>query len=823
LYAVTLFVGAALLFLVQPLVGKLLLPLVGGTPGVWNTCMVFFQIVLLAGYLYAHRSTGKFGVRRQVAFHLLVLVVVVVAFKIAVAATGSPVPVVPSILPDDQDSSLLVFVQLGAAVGVAVGVPFFVLSTTSPLLQRWFATTGHSSARDPYFLYAASNAGSLLGLLAYPLLIEPRLTLAHQEWVFAGGVMGYVGLVFACALTVLRKREAPSSAELKKQEEEQKPEVELNKQVGSADLNSGLRAPRSALEGSALEGAPNAEHHICTRRIARWVALAALPSSLLLGVTTHVSTDLAPVPLLWVVPLALYLVSFILVFARWPDGVHRVVGRVTPMLILFVVVTLLTYAAEPMALVGMLHMAAFLGVCLVCHGELAKDRPPPEHLTAFYFWLSLGGVLGGIFNALVAPIVFEKVGMVEYPLALVLAAAIRPRSESPGPPLRVADVVLVLVLLGLSVGLVLVVPRFVTVPIEPDSPDALPARILRGGLMFGLPAVAAFALVRKPARYALSLTALFVAGSFNTGHFGETLYMERNFFGVIRVTRSPDGKFIRLIHGTTLHGQQRADEPGPPRPMTYYHQKGPVGHLFENLPPDRVKRVGVVGLGTGAVAAYAKPGQEWTFYEIDPAVVRVARDIEYFRFLSSCQGSCDVVLGDARRQLTKAPDGTYDLIILDGFCSDAIPVHLLTREAIALYVSKLGPHGIIALHVSNVHLDLPPLVARLADAHDPPLAVRVATDVPTESERADGKTESQWMLLARTEDDLRPVLSPRAPRVTRWEPLFLPLPVPPLPLPVVQNPPGSLIRWEPVPRRADAPLWRDDFANLLRAWKKRDE
>ena len=765
LYAVTLFVGAALLFLVQPLVGKLLLPLVGGTPGVWNTCMVFFQIVLLAGYLYAHRSTGKLGVRRQAVFHLLLLAVVVVSFKVAVAASGSPVPVAASILPDDQDSSFLVFVQLGAVIGVAVGVPFFVLSTTSPLLQRWFATTGHASAKDPYFLYAASNAGSLVGLLAYPLVIEPRLTLAHQEWVFAGGVMGYVGLVFACALTVIRKPTA-------------EPE-------------------------HAAEVGPKPDRW----RVARWVALAALPSSLLLGVTTYVSTDLAPVPLLWVVPLALYLTSFILVFARWPDGVHRVVGRVTPMLILFVVVTLLTYAAEPLAVVGLLHMAAFFGVCLVCHGELAKDRPPPEHLTAFYFWLSLGGVLGGVFNALVAPMLVTHVGMAEYPLALVFAAAVRPRGEDSGPPLRFADVAAVLLLLGLSVGLVLAVPYYVTVPLEPDSPDALPARLLRGGLMFGLPSVAAFALVRRPARYALALAALFVAGAFDAKHFGEMLHMERNFFGVIRVTK--DGPFVKLFHGTTLHGQQRIDEDGPPRPMTYYHQKGPVGHLFESLPAARVKRVGVVGLGTGAVAAYAKPGQEWTFYEIDPAVVRVAEDEQYFRFLSSCrrrldgdgatETRCRVVLGDARRQLIKAPDGAYDVIILDGFCSDAIPVHLLTREAVRLYVSKLAPHGVVALHVSNVHLDLPPLVARLADDHDPPLCVHVATDNSlSDAEREDGKTASQWMLLARAEDDLRPML---------------------------RKPNGSVQRidWQPVKRQADAPLWRDDFANLLRAWKKRED
>jgi len=760
LYALTLFVGAALLFLVQPLVGKLLLPLLGGSPGVWNTCMVFFQAVLLGGYLYAHRSTGKLGVRRQAIVHLGLLVVVVVAFKAAIAATGSPVPVIPSLLPDDQDYPIF---GLVAFLGVAVGVPFFVLSTTSPLLQRWFATTGHPSARDPYFLYAASNAGSLLGLLGYPLIIEPRLTLAEQQWMFAAGVGVYVGLVLVCATTIIRKKD---NGEKPKDEQE-------------AELTP---------DSSAI---PATSFVLSTRRIARWVFLAALPSSLLLGVTTHVSTDLAPVPLLWVVPLALYLTSFILVFARWPDGIHRLVGRVTPELLLFVVLSLLLGAAEPFGLVAALHIGAFFGVCLICHGELARDRPPPEHLTAFYFWLSLGGVTGGLFNALVAPIVFHRLGMIEYPLALILAAAIRPKGEeSEKSTLRLADVMLVLALLAITVGLVLVVSHFMSMPVEPDNPDALSTRLLRGGLMFGLPSAAAFSLVRRPARYALSLAALFVAGMFDPGLIGDTLHMERNFFGVVRVTRSPDGKFIRLIHGTTMHGQQRADEPGRPRPMTYYHEKGPVGSVFASLPAERIKRVGVVGLGTGAVAYYAKPGQEWTFFEIDPAVVRIARDPAYFRFLSTCKADkCEVVLGDARRQMTRVPDNLFDLIILDGFCSDAIPVHLLTREAIRLYFQKLTPNGVLAVHISNVHLDLPPLVARLAADHDPPLSSRYWHDTANDSERMDGKTDSQWMVLARSETDLGKM---------------------------TKNP------WDKI-AVVPGPVWRDDFANLLWVWKKQDE
>lgn len=526
-------------------------------------------------------------------------------------------------------------------------------------------------------------------------------------------------------------------------------------------------------------------------RILRWVVLSALPSSLLLGVTTHLSTDLAPVPLLWAVPLALYLLSFVIVFARWPAGPHRLVGRLTPTLLVFVVLSLLTGAAEPMGLIAGLHLAAFFGVCLVCHGELARDRPPAEQLTAFYFWMSLGGVLGGLFNALAAPVLFHKLGMVEYPLAVVLAGLVRPRGDGGGPP-RAGDLLWAAGLFAAAAVLVLLVPGWVPVPADGDSPAATAARLVRGGLMYGLPAAVAFALVRRPVRYALCLAALFAAGTLDPGPLGQTLHMERNFFGVVRVTRSADGRFVRLVHGTTLHGQQRADESGPPRPMTYYHEKGPVGHLFRALPADRLRRVGVVGLGTGAVAAYARPGQDWTFYEIDPAVVRIARDPRYFTFLSSCRAdACEVVLGDARRQLARVPDGTLDLLILDAFSSDAIPVHLLTREALALYVRKLAAGGVLLLHVSNVHLDLPPLVARLAADHAPPLAVRYCQDATTESERADGKTASQWMVLARSDADLGPMAG------------------------------GP--HWQPVAGPKPGPVWRDDFANVLSVWKWDEE
>jgi SAM-dependent methyltransferase len=762
LFATTLFVGATLLFLVQPLVGKLLLPLVGGTPGVWNTCMVFFQAALLAGYLYAHRSVARFGVRRQAAFHLGVLALVVVAFKVALVSTNSPVPVAESLLPSDQDYPVFGVVAL---LAVAVGVPFFVLSTTSPLLQRWFAATGHPSAKDPYFLYAASNAGSLLGLLAYPLLIEPEFTLATQQSAWAAGVVVYLLFVTTCAIVVFRNAERGTRNE-------------SNSATGSE-----IRIPNSAIPNS---------------RIWRWVGLSALPSSLLLGVTTHVTTHLAPVPLLWVVPLALYLVSFILVFAHWPDGVHRFVGRLTPLLLVPVVLTLLMGATGPMALVGGLHMLAFFGVCVVCHGELAKDRPPTEHLTRFYFWMSVGGVIGGTVNALIGPLVFKQIGMVEYPLALALAALVRPRREEGSSRLRLADLAWVGALFAVSLSLVLIVPRYVKLPVELTSPETVYAWLSRSALMFGAPALLAYLLMRKPARYALALAAIMLAAAFDPGANGDTLHKERNFFGVLRVTKSPDGKYIQLVHGTAVFGRQRADEPDPPRPMSGYHEDGPVGHLFESIPPHKVKEVAVVGLGTGAVAAYAKPGQKWVFYELDPSIDRIAKNPAYFRYLSTCKAAgVDVVLGDARRQLMRADDAKFDLILLDAFSSDSIPVHLLTREAIQLYMKKLTPGGVLALHVSNDHLDLPPLVARLAADHNPPLAVRACHDIATELEKADGKTNSRWMVLARTEAILEPLEPVPAPRPRG----------------------GKTLDWKTVPA-TDGPVWRDDFANLLKVWKK---
>jgi spermidine synthase len=453
------------------------------------------------------------------------------------------------------------------------------------------------------------------------------------------------------------------------------------------------------------------------------------------------------------------------------------------------VVALLTGGNEPILLVAGIHLAAFFAVALLCHGELAHDRPDRRHLTTFYLALSTGGVLGGIFNAVVAPVLFAKLGLVEYPLVVVLAALVRPRPGGSLEPLalRRLDAVWIFGLALLAGLLAWFVPRLVEFPADPD---ALALRLVRGGLAFGVPAVAAFALVRNPLRFAICLGVLLLAGLLDPGPHGRTLLIERNFFGTLRVTQSADSRFTRLVHGTTQHGSQRTDEAGPPRPLMYYHARGPVGRIFAKLPAERKRRVAVVGLGCGAMAAYAEPHQEWTFFEIDPAVVRIARDERYFTFLKECRTRPRIVLGDARRTLDREPDGAFDLIVLDAFSSDAIPVHLLTREAFAIYVRKLAPGGVLAFHLSNNYLDLPPMVARIAAAHEPRFEAWTERDFPSDRERADGKFPSIWSVLARDPADLGAVATTRPP----W------------------------------PRQAvtPGPVWRDDFSNLLAVWKQEE-
>ncbi len=531
-----------------------------------------------------------------------------------------------------------------ALMAATVGPPFFVLAGTGPLLQRWFARTGHRDAGDPYFLYAASNLGSALALLGYPFLLEPRLRLAEQSlaWTLGYALLGV--LVAACAGVGLRGRGAVAAAEPAGEEER--------------------------------EAAP-----VTVRERALWTALAFAPSSLLLSVTTYITTDIAAAPLFWVVPLALYLLTFTVAFARRPVLPHAWMVRLQPVPVVAVaVITFLSldYAAT---LVVPLHLAAFFLTAMVCHGELARRRPAVRHLTEFYLWISVGGVLGGAFNVLLAPVLFDHV--VEYGIAMGAACALRPRRRGErGLAARVLDWGVPLVFLGVLAAIV-------------RSPVfASPSVDLAFAATAGFVAVACILLARWPLRFGLAVGAVLVLGVLHEQRSGRVLLAERTFFGRYTVLAVSDGgAYHSLVHGTTLHGAQSM-VPGLRRePLTYYRRGGPLGQVFASLPARPGRQVAVVGLGTGTSAAYGAPGERWTYFEIDPAVVRIARDPRYFTYLADSRARTEVALGDARLSLARAPDASFDLILLDAFSSDAIPVHLMTREALDLYLRKLRPGG----------------------------------------------------------------------------------------------------------------------------------
>ena len=696
LFLLTLFLSAFLLFCVQPMIAKMVLPLLGGSPAVWSTCMVFFQAALLAGYAYAHATATWLGVRRQTAVQagLLLLPLFVLPF-------GIPPDAARSLSPEANPTGWLFLLLLGM-----VALPFFVVATSAPLLQRWFTQTGHPAASDPYFLYGASNLGSMLALLAYPLVVEPNLRLAQQSMAWTVGYGLYVVLALGCVALV-------------------------------------WKGQQSALAGPDSSGPTQEIHRLELAQILRWVVLAFIPTSLMLGVTMYLTTDIAAIPLLWVIPLALYLLTFILTFARRPILPHSWMVRALPMAaVMLALILSISSIAQPIFL--LLHLVVFFLAAMVCHGELVRCRPHQEHLTAFYLAMSCGGVLGGLFNALIAPLVFDRIA--EYPLALVLACLALPKTRTDASDRwsRALDWVLPLCLGVLTWGLVTVLQRR-----SGSTQDDLPAKFA-----FGLAVLICYAFKDRPVRFGLALGAvLLVAGTY-TSSYGRVLYQHRNYFGVLRVTYDATGNFNRLIHGHTLHGQQSLDPDRRLEPLTYYHRTGPIGQVFEVLRTrDPGSDVALVGLGAGSLAAYAEPGQRMTYYEIDPVVAKIARDTRYFTFLEDSRAaSIAVVLGDARLRLGDAPDHAYGLIVLDAFSSDAIPTHLLTREALRLYRAKLKEGGILAFHISNKCIDLAPILGALARDAGLECLVRRDLDLPA-SELKIGKEPSTWAVMAASTSD----------------------------------------------------------------------
>ena len=694
LFACALFVSAFLLFVLEPFVAKSMLPRLGGTPMVWNTCVVFFQAALLVGYFAAHLTTRP-GLPRSVAWLYPALIVG------AMIVLPLSFPRVPA--ADNQPAAWLL-----GELGRVAAIPTIALSMSAPALQTWFSRTRLQGAEDPYFLYAASNAGSLLALLAYPTVIEPSLGLQPQARVWAAGFVILAILVGTCAIITRRCRQQSLPAD----------HISLPTAIASA------------------------------QRV-RWIALAFIPSSLMLGVTTYISTDIAAVPLIWVVPLALYLATFVIAFGRRArrEGASAAERRV-PLLATIVAVFMASNAVLPIQFDMPLHLAMFTAVALMCHERLAAERPSAEHLTEFYLLVSFGGMMGGLFNTLIAPLVFNRVA--EYPLLLVAACAVpalyaRDASNRDrwGPALagpRMRDVAFTVAIAIAAAAVNVVLLR--------DNIEAAQLRVVALGAV----GLVVFTQARHATRFAMMIAAMLLASALTQRVYTTVLEAERTFFGTYRVSLDRGDKFYALYHGTTVHGLEAVDPSKRDEPLVYYHRSGPFGRAFERLPQLRdASDIGVIGLGVGSLGAYARPSQRWVFFEIDPAVERIARDQRYFHFLESCGSRCAVVLGDARLTLGRF-DRRFDAIVLDAFSSDSIPLHLLTREALDMYLQHLKPGGLLLFHVSNRYLRLGPALARVLQDRG---LVSVEQEQPvSDAEAETGKSASDWVVASSDADSI---------------------------------------------------------------------
>jgi spermidine synthase len=684
------------------MVAKMLLPVLGGTPAVWNTCMLFFQAALLAGYAYA-LIVSRWPFRKQLIVQLVLLTLAFVSLPIGLSASWV------NSVPVNSNPTFWLLTCLTALVGL----PFFIVSSNGPLLQKWFSHTGLISARDPYFLYSASNAGSLLALLAYPVLLEPNFSLGSQSRIWAGAYGALLLLVTACGFAFWRlpRSEVPPAA----------------------------IAPDS--HQSLLDSLPEKRTAVPSgKRRLRWVLLAFVPSSLMLGITTYLSTDIASVPLLWVIPLALYLLTLVLAFARRKIFPLRMLAVIMPgATMVFLFIYLLDVSAGPGMMIS-LNLIYFSLAALTCHSQLAADRPSTTYLAEFYLWMSLGGVLGGIVNALLAPMIFNSIA--EYPLVMLLACLLLPTAgeRADARQTRRMDFVLPAGVLLFTLALGLIVNR-------------VASGTLAGLLVaFAVPMVLIYPYRKQPIRFALCLAAVMLGANFVTVVGKRTLHTERNFFGVVRVTGDTRDTMHTLVHGSTTHGRQWTISDRRCEALSYYHRMGPLGQVFAAFQSSpAVKDVAIVGLGTGATAVYAQPDERWTFYEINPAVLQIARDPRYFTYVVDClQVPFNVVLGDARLKLREALDTSYGLIVLDAFSSDAIPIHLITQQAIDLYLSKLAPNGLLVFHVSNRNLDLSPVLADLARSRN--LSCIALGDLMTTP--IEGKDPSLWVVMARSPSDL---------------------------------------------------------------------
>lgn len=715
LFSITLFVSATLLFWIQPMFGKMVLPTLGSSPSVWNTCMVFFQASLLLGYVYAHVSTTFLGVKKQALLHLGLIFLPLLVLPVSILNSCNP--------PTDENPIPWLLLLMSASVGL----PFFMISCNAPMLQKWFSATSHKEAGDPYFLYVASNAGSMLGLLSYPLFVEPNFTLVYQNKLWMYGYYLLLSLIIVCAIYLWRNYTNVETPQ---------------REVSTIKINDRLW----------------------------WIVLSFVPSSLLLGVTSYLSTDISAIPFLWVIPLAIYLLSFIFVFSREKIISHKLMVDIFPFLILPVMIYIISAQTKIVWLTFLFHLLTFFVACMICHGELANKRPEPAHLTEYYLWISVGGFLGGVFNAIIAPLVFNTV--VEYPLALVLACLLRPALSQ----IKLSKkAVLLDFLLPVLLGIFLIAVTFVLKKFE------IGIYWLPGVLTLAVPAVVCYSFSKRPIRFGLGVGVVILVSNLCTT--SKILYRERSFFGVLKVIIDSDGKYKNLIHGKTIHGREIITGKRPHEPLTYYHKEGPIGQFFNYFNEShKGGKVAAVGLGSGSVAYYGTAEQKWTFFEIDPLVKKIATNEKYFTFLKDAKAKWKIVLGDGRLSLKQSQDKYFDLIIFDAFSSDAIPVHLITLDAVKLYLTKIKENGILAFHISNKYMKLDPVLGDIASSLG--LYAVIQRDLNMSSlDQENGKEPSVWVLMTRRQDNL-----------------------------------GKLTfdnRWVQLTEKTGRNVWTDDYSNVL--------
>lgn len=720
LFALTLFVSALLLFAVQPMFTKMVLPILGGAPSVWSVAMVFFQAALLLGYAYAHLLARFLPPAKAAFVHIAVLALATISLPLGVAAGFNA--------PPSQGIEFWLF----ALFAVSIGLPFTALAASAPLLQSWFSVSGHEQAKNPYVLYAASNLGSFAALLLYPLLFEPLFSLHVQAVLWTFGFAALALLIGVAALTVSQVRAVPAAK----------------------------------TETSVV---PTWHERLI------WIALAAIPSGLVIAVTAHITTDVAAAPFLWVIPLALYLLTFVILFRDRPMISLSLAGQLVPFVVALLSINILLGDKTFWLTSISLNLIGFMVLTLYCHGQLYARRPQPSRLTEFYLLVSVGGVIGGVFAGLIAPNLFSNTW--EYPVLMMAAVLMLPGAFSKGIRGFLRDVSLPL---GIAASLI-IAALFLDLRLPSDM-----------GMVFQLTLAGLTGLMiwkrKEPAKlFGFAVLAFAVTGFWQPGM--KKMETSRSFFGVHKILESEDRSHRLLFHGTTIHGAERIRNEngsavtGKPEPITYYYFGGPYSDAFAaaRAVNGTLPKVAVVGLGAGSLACHRNEGENWTFFEIDPEVVRIARDPKLFRFLGECAPQSPVVLGDARLTLVGS-NQQFNVIALDAFSSDAIPVHLLTREAFTGYLQSLAPRGMIVAHISNRHMELAPVVGAVAASHG--MVAYAKLDRTPQSILKDFKANALLSVMARSEADLGDL-----PKQEGWKKIV----------------PGNTA------------LWTDDYSNILGA------